>query len=249
MRTFFCILLLATILFTQSCATLQQDVVVRDISINDIAKSLEDRQQAVNSLKAMASVRIETPAETNSFSQATVVKAPDIFRLEILAAFGKTIGVLISDGDRVYLRTSRDQLVFEDSERFNLSYFYPGIPREITGSVLTDILLGKVPFGLWDSTYSVEIDDDTRLIKLSFTNSLNTKTGLLIDPVAKRVEKAVINLYNDRVVDIDYEDFGSGKLESFPKVIRISTDSYVLKLSYVSSLKLNPQIDSDLFKP
>lgn len=237
------------VVLMQSCAGMQQDINVRNISINEVLQTVETNQDSVKSLKGMASVRIESIAENSAFSQATVVKEPDIFRLEIIAAFGKTIGVLLSDGDKVYLRTSRDELVFEDAENFNLSYFYPGIPPEITSKVLTEILLGRVPFGLWHNTYDLEIDQDSRMLAITYSNSINTDTTVLLDPISKRVEKALINLYNDRVVDIDFMDFGFDGMEFFPKVIRISADKYMLKLSYVSSLDINPDLESDIFKP
>lgn len=248
-KNFYYLIILISAMFLQSCATVEQDIMVREVNVDDVLNSVQKNQKSVNTLKAMASVRIESIAEDSSFKQATIVKSPDIFRLEILAVFGKTIGVLISDGEKVYLRTSRDEMVFEDSERFNLSYFYPGIPREITTGVLADILLGRVPFGLWQDSYTIRMDEVTRLFDVSFENSIGTRTSLLVDPLKKRVEKAVVNLYNGRVVEIEYADFGFGEMGFFPKVVEISADKYLLKLSYVSSLDINSELDKKLFKP
>lgn len=248
-RHFYYLIVVTSVMILQSCATVEQEVMVREINVDDVLNSVEKNQMSVNTLKGMASVRIESIAEDSSFKQATIVKSPDIFRLEILALFGKTIGLLISDGNKVYLRTTRDEMVFENAERFNLSYFYPGIPPEITTSVLADILLGRVPFGLWQDSYTIGMDETTRLFDISYENSLGTKTSLLVDPLKKRVEKAIVNLYNGRVVEIDYADFGFGGMSSFPKKVEISADGYLLKLSYISSLDINPELDGGLFKP
>lgn len=197
----------------------------------------------------MASVRIESINENSSFKQVTIVEKPDLFRLEILALFGKTVGVLISDGDKVFLRTSRDEMVFKNASGFNLSYFYPGIPPEISTDVLTDILLGKVPFGIWNKGYSLGIDNDSRMFTIKYLNSIDTQTILFVDPVKKRVDRAVVNLDNDRTVQITYGDFITEGEASFPREVEISSEGYLLKMSYVNSIKINPRIDRKLFQP
>jgi len=197
----------------------------------------------------MASVRIESIDENSSFKQATIVEKPDFFRLEILALFGKTVGVLVSNGEKVYLRTSRDEMVFENASRFNLSYFYPGIPPEITTDVLTDILLGKVPFGLWQEGYSLDIDNESRLFRIRYINSIGTLTILFVNPANKRVQKALVTLDRGKTVEINYDNFVKGRDEYFPMEVEISAEGYLLKLSYLNSLKINPEIDRKLFQP
>lgn len=240
---------MASVLFIQSCATVEHNVMVRNIDLDDILGTIESNQNSVSSLRGMASVRIESISEDSSFKQATVVKSPDMFRLEILAIFGKTIGVLVSDGEKVYLNTARDSMVFEDAGNFNLSYFYPGIPREINTVVLSDMLLGRVPFGLWEDSYSLRVDRETRLLDISYRNTLGSTTSVLADPVKKRVEKARVNLYNDRTVNIEYSDFGFDGMDFFPKRTEIKSDGYLLRITYVSSLDINPDLDGFVFKP
>lgn len=241
--------IMVTVLFIQSCATVEHNVMVRNIDLSDVLGTIESNQNSVNSVRGMASVKIESMSENSSFKQATVVKSPDLFRLEILAVFGKTIGVLVSDGEKVYLNTARDSMVFEDAGIFNLSYFYPGIPREITTVVLSDMLLGRVPFGLWGDSYSLQFDSETRLLDISYRNSLGRTTSLLADPVKKRVEKARVNLYNDRTVNIEYSDFGFDGMDFFPKRTVVRSDKYLLRITYVSSLDINPDLDGFVFKP
>lgn len=222
---------------------------IRKIDTSGVMDSVKENQDSVETIKAVASVRIESIAENSSFRQATAVKSPDLFRIEILAVFGKTIGVLVSDGEKVYLRTARDSMVFENSEAFNLSYFYPGIPREITTDVLADILLGRVPFGLWVENYSVDIDRKSRLLRISYTNSLGTTSTLLIDPLETRVKKAFIDLKQEGKVEIDYNDFGLGGIETFPRVTEVRAGNYMLKLSYTGSVDINKKLDDTVFAP
>lgn len=231
-----------------SCAPKQYEIV--DIAETPaILQSAASSHDHVRSLRGIASVRIESPGDSASFTQATIAESPNSFRLEIIAAFGRTIAVLASDGQRVFLTTSRDEVVFEDVHRFNLSYFYPGIPREITAVVLTDLLLGKIPFGLWDDDFSLTIDSGTGMLVIGYINGIGTYTTAYLNPVKERIEKAEIDIGNDTVVDITYSDFHEANNATFPRRMELTSGAYTLRLTYRRTPEINPVTDRNLFKP
>ena len=152
-----------------------------------------------------------------AINQITVLELPLKFRLEALAVFGQSVAVVTSDGERVVFRTSSDEITFPDVRNFNLSYFYPGIPEELKTEQLIELLMGKVPFGLWDEDYDVVLDKERAKIAVEYINSGNTITVILIDPVTGNIESADIVLEGESLLTINYTNYQELDSYLFPK--------------------------------
>lgn len=240
--------LLLLLTFIVSCASKTLNLNVENIDIRNILESVERSNSAFNKLKGLAKIKAINPFESVSFNQVTVLDHPDRFRLEAIAVFRQTVAVIISDGKHVYFRTPRESIKFEDSKNFNLSYFYTDIPLELRTGELIDILLGKVPFGLWTDHKDINIDFDGKLL-VSYINGNGTNTTLLIEPLKKRVVSAEIELGSKENLVINYLNFQDINGFDFPMTIKILYSRGELIVNYDKNILLNSEIDNDLFVP
>ncbi len=234
-----------------SCTAVKYNAVVKPIDISSVLNAVKEKQQKIKTVKGVASIRIVTPSESVSFRQIILIEKDLRYRFEILGAFGKTIGALISDGNRVYLVTSRDRMTFEDVHSFNLSYFYPEIPSYVNSLVFTEVMLGKVPLGLWNSHYILDIEpvSGMRMLTVTFRNSLGSKTKVYINPEKKRIEKAALHLPRGGEVEISYGKFVKTDGVEFPTAIEISSSAYRIKITYINPPRVNGKVDLNMFSP
>ena len=228
------------------CAPKQVPVNFDEINVDDILEQAKINQQGLESLRGVARVKAKSSFDDLVINQVTLLQLPLKFRLEALAAFGQSLAVLTSDGEQVVFRTSNDQVVFPDVRNFNLSNFYPGIPREIKSAQLIDLLMGKIPFGLWSEEYATELDKEKGKILVDFTNSNNSNTLLTVDPSSANIERAEIVLDGSNILTIDYANFTNFDRFVFPKAIYLNYQSYELSIKY-GELNLNDKIDDSLF--
>ena len=234
--------------FIVSCASKTLDLNVQNIDIRDILESIERSNSAFNRLEGLAKVKAIDPFESISFNQVTLLDHPDRFRLEALAVFGQTVAVVISDGQHVYFKTPRESIKFDDSRNFNLSYFYTNAPSELKTAELIDILLGKVPFGLWSDNNKVNIDFDGKL-SVSYINKNGTNTTLNIEPLRKRVISAEVGLDSKESLIISYLNHQDINGFNFPRTVKILYSRGELIINYDKDILLNSEIDSNLFVP
>ena len=228
------------------CAPKQVPVNFDEINVDKILEQAKINQQGIESLRGVARVKAKSSFDDLVINQVTLLQLPLKFRLEALAAFGQSLAVLTSDGEQVVFRTSSDQVVFPDVRNFNLSNFYPGIPREIKSSQLIDLLMGKIPFGLWSGDYTTELSNEKGKILLNYTNSNNTNTSLTVDPLTANIEMAEIVLDGSNILVIDYANFTNFERFVFPKAIYLTYLTYELSIKY-GELNLNDNIDDSLF--
>ncbi len=229
-----------------ACAPKQVKVNYDEINVDEILLNVKSNQESLSSLRGVARVKASSSFDDLVINQVTLVELPLKFRLEALAAFGQSIAVLTSNGEKVIFKTSNDQVVFPDVENFNLSHFYPGIPRELKSPQLIDLLLGKIPFGFWTSDYNVNFNQEEGKIELDYINRNNTETLLIIDPASGNIERADVNLGNSNILTINYTNFAKLDNLVFPKAIYLKYLSYELSIKY-GELNLNDKIDDSLF--
>lgn len=232
-----------------SCATKNVDINVEKIEIRNILDSINSAHNDITTLKGFARVKALNRFDSVNFNQATVLKSPDMFRLEAFAIFGQTVAVVISDGEKVYFRTRKEKLTFEEAQSFNLSYLYPEVPSDLTTPELINIMLGKVPFGLWNEDLNLDIDGSEKKLLVAFKNMNGTKTVLKIDPLYKRVENAVVELSSGDTLSIDYGEYFEIEGYFFPKKIKLLYSSNELSIRYDDNVSLNSDIESSLFFP
>lgn len=229
-----------------ACVPKQAPIYYENINIPEIMRLAESQQDKIHSLRGMARVKAKSKYDDLVIKQVTLLKVPLKFRLEALALFGQSIAVVTSDGNQVIFKTSHDQVVFPDVRNFNLSYFYPGIPTELKTEQIIDLLLGKVPFGLWSEEYDVSFDKSKQKLLVDYKNSNNTQTVLTLDPVSGYIEYADINLDGKNILKISYTNFTKLDNLIFPKTIYFKYLSYELSIKY-SEINLNDKINDSLF--
>lgn len=233
-------------LVISGCVPKQVPINYEDINVEDILQQTKTNQESISSLRGVARVKAKSRYDDLVINQVTLLQLPLKFRLEALAAFGQSIAVLTSDGEKVVFKTSNDQVVFQDVRNFNLSNFYPGIPAELKTQQLIDLLIGKIPFGLWDEDYNVGFDKEKGKLTLQYNNLNDQNTLLMIDPVSGNIEHAEVNLDETNILKIDYTNFTKLDNLVFPKTIELKYLTYELSIKY-SDLNLNDNIEDSLF--
>ena len=241
------IFLLLSVFILLSCAKKIEPVDFSLLDTDQIINDIEVYQDSVKSLRGMARVRAKSSFEDVTISQATLLDAPDRFRLEALAVFGQSIAVLVSNGEKVIFKTRNDQIKFEDATSFNLSYFYPGIPSDVKSSQLMDILFGRVPFGLWESGGEYEIGNNDNMLTISYINIKGRPAVLYVDPISLRLASAEIELDGGELLIITYSNYINQNDINFPRDIHLSYAKDELSIKYEKGLELNGKIDESLF--
>ena len=235
------------LLSLSSCNPRITSINYEDVDLDKILEEIQIENNKRRTLQGIARVRAKNNFDSLSVRQVTILEPPYMFRLEAMAAFGQTVAVVVSNGERVVYRTRDEQVVFEDVEKFKLAYFYPGIPSVIKTKELIDLLLGKVPFGLWGSDYDLSTNKEGSLLVAKYINSNGTQTVLYLDPVNKFIKAADIWVDGGNVLHIEYSDYTSIDNVRFPKKIALSYLSNELKIGYEKDLILNKQADTSLF--
>ena len=230
-----------------SCAPKVTPIDFESLDVERILENIQAESSKLNTLQGIARVRAKNNFDTLSIRQVTILETPYMFRLEALAAFGQSLAVVTSNGKQVVFRTRGEEVVFEDVKRFNLTYFYPGIPSEIKTKEIIDLLLGKIPFGLWEKDYELSVDKNDNLLVVKYINSNNTQTVLYLDPLNEIVRAADIGIEDENIMRINYSDHKSIDDILFPKKISLSYRTNVLKIKYEKDLVLNKQVESGLF--
>jgi len=233
-----------------SCAKKTLEVNIENIHIGDFIAKVRSVEQSVISIKGLASVRIESPYNNVSYKQVTIVEEPNLLRLEAIAPFGRTVGMIISNGQKVYVISADERIEFYNLEEFNFSYFYPDLPVKITLNNLVNLFLGRLPEGpdFMNSRVLLGVDDGR--VVLSFFKG-NKKEGVLwINPLNYRITKAIISLENGSTAKCEFEDFlDVGNGIEIPQKIELTVDEYSISLKYDSDLDVNTDIDRNFFKP
>ncbi len=233
-----------------SCAKKTLEIDIERIDVGDLIAKVVDSEDGVNSVKGLASVKIESPYDKVSYKQVTIAEEPNLLRLEAIAPFGRTVGMVISNGEKVYVISARERSEFDNPEQFDLSYFYPDLPVKISLESLVNLLLGRLPEEPDFVNSRVLVGVDEGRVVLSLFKGNIKESVLWIDPQNYRISKAIITLENGSVATCEFQDFmyvGNGA--QIPRRIELRVDEYLISLKYDSDLDVNTEIDRDLFKP
>lgn len=240
-------LILLVFLFA-SCTTRSYDLVVDQIDIKELISEVKENESSFNSLKAFANISIQSKQEKIFFDQVTIVKKPDLLRLEALAAFGTTVAQVLSNGSKIHFITRSEKLVFDNTDDFSFSYIYPDLPSNLNVNNLVNVLLGSAPFNVWNDPYSIQFSG----VKNSFSIIFERKDDLKFDINTKYkvIEKVSYKLHNGDEVEIEFSNFTSVEDKKyFPMNILIKSSEYILMVKYDDKLSLNESLGISLFQP
>jgi outer membrane lipoprotein-sorting protein len=243
------ILILVLLLF--SCATKTVNINLNQINLGEVLARVKETNQGAKSIKGLASISIKTPDKSVSFKQVTIAEESNLLRLEAIAPFGRTAGMLISDGEKTYVILPEERRVFDNAEEFNLSYLYPDLPGKLSINDLVNLLLGRLPEVAINEDSDVQLSTDSNYLVLTFHNNTKEERVLWVNPVNYRIEKAKINLDGGVKATCEFKDFielSSGE-GSFPKKIELKLDRFSISVKYDEEVEVNGKLDKNLFKP
>ncbi|HXG30018.1 MAG TPA: DUF4292 domain-containing protein [Thermodesulfobacteriota bacterium] len=236
--------------FLLSCAKKTVEVDLRGVSLAEVLNRVRRSENGVESVRGLASVSVRSPDRRVSFNQVTIAEEPNLLRLEALAPFGRTAGMIISDGQKIYVFSSREEEVFDSAEEFDFSLFYPELPIRVRVDNLVNLLLGRLPEKPDYEGSRIELGKGSSHILLTLFDENGERSVLWINPINYRIEKAKINLDGGITATCrfgDFKDFGVGVY--LPKRIEMEVDGFSISINYNDRVEVNRDVDRNLFKP
>lgn len=238
------------IVYLVSCA--KPSIVVVDKTIaeigslesSEVLSLLREQEEKIHSVSGLALARLKSPEQKVSFKQVTIVQAPNKLRLEALAPLGTTELAVISDGNKVLLKFPEKDVLYNQFEAFNFSVFYPNIPVPININHLSAFLLGQIPPSLYDDDYTVDIDEQGKVIILTSKSSENR---LWIDFDYFRIKKASFIFENSEKITVHYDEFKPLESVYFPREIELDMQRYSIYIKYDYDVDINTNIRQSLF--
>jgi hypothetical protein len=243
--------IIALLLLSASCARKEAALDMTGADPGAIIEKVELLESGVRSLKALARVRIETHSDKVSYTQVTVAERPDLIRLEALNPFGTTVGFISSDGRHIYIISSGESGVYDAGEEFDLSYVYPGLDIRITAESLVSLVMGRLPYRIYETESEPAVASDAGMIKLTWSNgSSGGEDTLWVNGDNYRVEKAEFSMENGGRALLNYEYF-DGLVDGhyFPRKIDFDTGGLSITIVYEPGVELNGGVDKTLFTP
>lgn len=239
---------LLIILLLVSCAKKIVEIDIKNFELDDVITRVKEAERSVKSVQGLASVRIESPIDNVSYKQVTIAEEPNLLHLEALAPFGRTAGMLISDGEKVYVIFPKERTEFDNIKDFNFSYLYPQLPVDISLNHMVNLFLGRLPEDPDYDESSILIRADRNQIVLTLFKNKLKESVLWVNPENYRIEKAFIKLENGNTATCvfeDFIDFGNGV--SIPRKIGLKVDEHSIQLRYDKDVRVNSNLDRDLF--
>ncbi len=233
-----------------SCAKKTVEIDIERIDVGDVISRVIDAEGSVNSVKGLASVKIESPFNNVSYKQVTIAEEPNLLRLEAIAPFGRTVGMIISNGEKIYVISAEERNEFDNLEEFDFSYFYPDLPVKITLKNLVNLFLGRLPEEPDFINSQVLLGTDDGRVVLTLFKGRKKESVLWVNPLNYRISKAMITLENGSTATCEFEDFiDVGNGTQIPRRIELRVDEYSISLKYDRDVDVNTDIDRNLFKP
>ncbi|MEW6143918.1 MAG: DUF4292 domain-containing protein [Thermodesulfobacteriota bacterium] len=243
--------MIGLLLLSASCARKEAAVDVAGADPGAIIDKIGLLESGVRSLKGLARVRIETPSDKVSYTQVTVAERPDLIRLEALNPFGSTVGFISSDGRHIYIISSGERGVYDAGEEFDLSYVYPGLDIRITAESLVSLVMGRLPYRIYETESKPAVASDAGMIKLTWRDGGGgVENALWVNGDNYRVEKAEFSMENGDRALLNYEYF-DGLVDGhyFPRKIDFDTGGLSITIVYEPGVELNGGVDKALFTP
>ena len=231
-----------------SCAGKLPPTIAGHPDIYSVLAQAIQTQQGFASVKARARVSIKSPEGKIVFDQVATVVRPEFLTVAVFAPFGEMLAKVVSDGESVRMKTNWEELIFENTEDFRLSYLYPGLPPQLGIGEVVNFLLGGSPFVIPQKDYSaragkkegevifvfpgrtpVEVTVDSR------RNFITRVKGTLADGQRAKIEFSLLK----RIARNTY----------FPRRLLFETADYSLSVNYDENLRVNSKADLSLFRP
>ena len=233
-----------------SCAKKNVEIDLGKINLPDVLKRVKESQQGIKSVKGLASVTIKAPDKKISFNQVTIAEEPNLLHLEALAPFGRVVGTVVSDGEKIYVTFPKERRVFDKAQEFDFSSLYTELPVKITVDKLVNLLLGRLAEPPEYNLSQVYLSAKPNYLILTFIKDGKEESTLWVNPLNYRIERAIINLNSGVSATYrfdDFEDAGAGI--SFPKKIELKVNKFFISLRYNNEVEVNGKVDRDSFKP
>lgn len=232
------------------CALLKQPTPPIDLTIDSpeiLLEKLREGNSRVQSLRALAKVRVNTPEGKHRFSEVVIAQEPERIRMEVLSFFGQLVALLVTDSSRLQALFVTEGRLYEGAASTrNLSRFLPvPLPTE----EIVSLLLGKVSLIDFDIT-ALELQRESNLYILRLSSQMGEKTQRLwIDPVNFRTVRSETSFPGEIAqLSAEFSDFNELNGVWFPSSISIKMPLKAIeaKVKY-RSLELNPVLDLSLF--
>ena len=233
-----------------SCAKKNVQIDLSRINPLEVLKKAKEGEESIRSVKGLASVSIKAPDRKVSYNQVTVAEEPNLLHLEAVAPFGRVVGMVFSDGAKIYVISPEEQRTFSSLHEFDFSFLYPGLPVKITVDDLVNLLLGHLPQEPEYEGSEVHLSAKSNYIVLTLLKNGKEESVLWINPLNYRIEEANINLSEGIMATCkfgDFKDLGAGVF--FPKRIEFKVGGFSILVKYDEGVEVNGEIDRDLFKP
>jgi outer membrane lipoprotein-sorting protein len=92
----------------------------RAVTLDEISQSLAARQDAIHNVRSLVKTAIKTKKNNHSLKQVLLVEGDTALRLDTLSAFNQTLGVLISEGDRILLYDTDSNRLYHSAEVWDI---------------------------------------------------------------------------------------------------------------------------------
>lgn len=226
------------------------------IATSDLIEALRVAEKDLRSIDALGKVRIATPENRLRASQVVMARAPDAFRIEVLAPFGISYAVA-TDGETLAALSTQENILFRGPPDEQTIAEVIGIalsPRD-----MTSLLLGRPPVraetlaSSWTSNRPLgdaPPGADSPLVFLHAADGANTSIVIGFTRMSLRREPKIVPVSFQRIarngqqlLRATFEDFTEVDKALIPQRIRIhaaATDA-VIEYSEVQANKLLPR--------
>lgn len=233
-----------------SCTKKMVEIDLDRVNLLEVLKKVKESQQSIRSVKGLASVTIKAPDKRVSFNQVTIAEEPNLLHIEALVPFGRAVGTIISDGEKIYVTFPKERRVFDRTQEFDFSSLYSGLPVKLTVDKLVNLLLGRLAEPPEYESSQVYLSTRSDYLILTLFKNGKEEGVLWVDHINYRIERANINLGGGVSVVYRFDDFKDvGPGVSFPKRIELKVDKFSISLKYDEDVEVNGNIDRNSFKP
>ena len=204
-------------------------------------------QAGFTSIKARARVSIKSPQGKIVFDQVGTAVRPEFLRVSVFAPFGEMLARVISDGESVRMKTSWEELIFENPADFRLSYLYPGLPPQLGVEDIVNFLLGGSPFAIPLEGYSARAGE--REGETVFAFSGDTPLRVTVDSPRNFITRVEGALHDGEKAKIEFSQLERVAPDTyFPRKLLFETADYSLSVNYDENLRVNSKTDISFFR-
>ena len=240
--------LIPLVLLLFSCAGKFPPAVTEHQDFSAILAKAKQTQQGFTSIKARARVSIKSPQAKIVFDQVATVVRPEFLRIAVFAPFGEMLARVVSDGKNVRMKTNWEEVIFENTEDFRLSYLYPGLPPQLGVRDVINFLLGGSPVAIPKEDYSVRVGESGG--EITFVFSGKTPVEVTVDPRRNFITRVEGELPDGQKAKIEFSLLERIAPDTyFPRKLLFETADYSLSVNYDENLRVNSKADISLFRP